>query len=70
MKLFLKMKSFRTCLDIIPEKITTSTKMQGTLKTPQTHASAEHVAQKTDQFVQMHQAPAIILPYIEALRLS
>lgn len=51
MKLFLKMKSFRTCLDIIPEKITTSTKMQGTLKTPQTHASAEHVAQKIDQFV-------------------
>ena len=51
MKLFLKMKSFKTCLDIIPEKITTSTKMQGTLKTPQTHASAEHAAQKIDQFV-------------------
>ena len=52
MKLFLKTKSFKICLDIIPKKITTSTKvMQGTLNTLLTHPLAEDVAQKIAQSV-------------------
>ena len=42
--------------------------MRGTLKTPQTYAPSEHVAQKIGQFVQMNQALAIVLPYIKLLR--
>ena len=71
MKLFLKTKSFKICLDIIPKKITTSTTvMQGTLNTLLTHPLAEDVAQKIAQSVQMNQAPAMKFPCKEVLRLS
>ena len=45
------MKSFKICLDLIPKKITTWTKMHGTLKTSPTHPVAEYLAQKIAQSV-------------------
>ena len=45
------MKSFKICLDLIPKKIMTPTKMHGTLKTLPTHPLPDHVAQKIAQSV-------------------
>ena len=45
------MKSFKICLDIIPKKITSTKKMQGTLNTLLTHPLAEDIAQIIAQSV-------------------
>ena len=77
------MNSLKICLDLIPKKITTSTKMHGmpkkitvstkvhgTLKILPMHPPAEHIAQRIVQSVPMNQVPALKLPCIGVLRLS
>ena len=50
-KIFLKMKSFKICLYIIPKRITTLTKMHGTLKTFPTHPFSRICGSKIAQSV-------------------